>query len=96
MSSLINFLLSLLLSTIVSFVAPVIVVSGTLVALWGFSHLPILQTIGRVGIEQMHGFLAVFGSGCAFQGILTIGLTCALVGGLFDIFNFTIHRFRSI
>jgi hypothetical protein len=96
MSIFINFLRSFLLTTLVSFVAPVVVVSGTLLSLWGLSQLPILQQIGRLGIEQMHGFLAVFGSGCPFQGIVTIGWTCAVVGGLFDIFNFTLHRFRSI
>jgi hypothetical protein len=96
MSILINFLRSLVLTTIVSFAVPVTAVSATLTLLWGLSHLPILQQIGRVGIVQLQGFLAVFGGGCAFQGILTIGITCAVVGGLFDIFNFTVHRFRSI
>jgi hypothetical protein len=95
MSSLIGLLRSLLLTTIVSFAVPVIVVSGTLIALLGLSYLPILEKVGRIGMEQLQIFLAVFGSGCALQGIVTIGLTCAIVGALFDLFNFTVHRFRS-
>lgn len=82
----INFLRSLLLSIIFSFVAPIIFVGGTLLSLSVVSLLPGLETVTEIIVHQISNFLAAFGSGTPIQGLLVICLTCSFVGALFDIY----------
>ncbi|MBR8827391.1 MAG: hypothetical protein DSM107014_05710 [Gomphosphaeria aponina SAG 52.96 = DSM 107014] len=89
-----NFLISLLLTTLVSFLAPVLLIGLILVSLAGISYIPGFAVAGQTGVSQIEGFLAVFGSGCPVQGIFTIGFTCAVVGALFDLYNF--YRYQSL
>jgi hypothetical protein len=88
MSVLPHLLRSLLLSTLLSFAAPILAVGGLLTILFGISYFPGCEGLGQTGAEQILSFLSVFGSGMALQGIITIGITCAFVGSLFDLFNF--------
>lgn len=81
-------LLSVCLTTVLSFTAPLILVGGVLVALSVTRFLPGLALCSQAGSAQIVIFLSVFGSGYPVQGILTIGCTCGLVGGLFDLFKF--------
>ncbi|NJN12790.1 MAG: hypothetical protein HC836_20565 [Richelia sp. RM2_1_2] len=86
MTMFINFLRSLLLSIIFSFVAPIIFVGGTLLSLSVVSLLPGLETVTEIIVHQISNFLAAFGSGTPIQGLLVICLTCSFVGALFDIY----------
>ncbi|MBE9215537.1 hypothetical protein IQ247_23205 [Plectonema cf. radiosum LEGE 06105] len=86
MTMFINFLRSLLLSIIFSFVAPIIFVGGTLLSLSVVSLLPGLETVSEIIVDQISNFLAAFGSGTPIQGLLVICLTCSFVGALFDIY----------
>lgn len=83
---------SLFLSTLLSFAIPVILVGGILTALYTTSYIPGLTLISQTGTTVIWKFLAVFGSGCPFQGIVTIGCTFAFVGSLFDLFNFSMYQ----
>jgi len=79
-----NFLRSVLLTSLLSFVAPLLLIGAGLTGCSLIGFLPVLQGIGRSGEDQILQFLATFGSGCPLQGFLVIGTTFALVGALFD------------
>ena len=80
----VNFLRSLLLSIIFSFVAPIIFVGGVLLILSLASLFPGLQAPTEIIAVQISKFLAVFDSGIPMQGLFVICLTCSFVGALFD------------
>ncbi len=86
MKQLSNVIRSFLLTVIVSFTFPVILVSSLLVMCLAISYFPGLETIGKVGLSQILTFLGIFGAGSVFRGIIVIGLTIALVGGWFDLY----------
>lgn len=94
MSLLPNYLRSLILTILLCFVAPIVLVTALFAALGVISYVPGLETLGQTGTTQMLQFLAVFGSGCPFQGVMTIGSTCSLVGALFDTYAF--YRYQSL
>ncbi len=79
-----NFVRSLLLTIIFSFVAPMIFIGVALLLLSLLSLLPGLQTLAETIATQISHFLATFGSGTPLQGLFVICLTCSFVGALFD------------
>ena len=88
MNVLTNFLRSLLLSMLFSFVAPMLFVG----ALWSvivlIGYFPGLQELTQVISKQIIQFLIVFGNGTPLKGIFVICLTCGFVGSLFDTYAF--------
>lgn len=93
MSTLPNLLRSLLLASIFSFLAPVLLIGTLLAGAATLSYLPYLETIGNDSLEQIINFLRVFGSGSIWRGITVIGLVGSLVGSLFD--TYTFYRFQN-
>lgn len=85
---------SLFLTTLVSFAVPVVVCTAILASLVVLSHLPLIGIWGTNLYEQVWNFLAVFGEGSSTIGIITIALTCAIVGFLFESLNF--YRYRIL
>lgn len=83
-----NLLRSLLLTSFFSFTAPTLLLGGLLISLFLLCYVPSLKEIGQLSIEQVLGFLAILGNGQPFEGLLVIGLTCSLVGTLFDAYVF--------
>ncbi|MHC5720949.1 MAG: hypothetical protein ACYTX0_55250 [Nostoc sp.] len=81
-----NFLRSLLLTIIFSFVAPMLLVGGGLLFLSLSSHFPGLQELTEAIAIQIRHFLATFGSGTPLRGLFVISLTCTFVGVLFDMY----------
>ncbi|MHC5615692.1 MAG: hypothetical protein ACYTXA_33140 [Nostoc sp.] len=81
-----NFLRSLLLTIIFSFVAPMLLVGGGLLLLSLSSHFPGLQELTEAIAIQIRHFLATFGSGTPLRGLFVISLTCTFVGALFDMY----------
>lgn len=79
-----NFLRSVLLTSLLSFVAPLLLITVGLISFSLIGLLPTLQGFGRSGEDLILQFLATFGSGCPLQGFLVIGMTFGLVGALFD------------
>ena len=88
MSMFTNFLRSLLLTIIFSFAVPMFLVGGVLLVLPVMGHLPGLQGATEASATRILHFLAIFGSGTAFRGLLVISLTCSFVGGLFDTYAY--------
>ncbi|MEH2275107.1 MAG: hypothetical protein V7K40_10060 [Nostoc sp.] len=88
MTIFINFLRSLLLTIIFSFVAPMLIVGGGLFLLSLIGHFPGLQELTEaIATEIMH-FLATFGSGTPLRGLFVISLTWSFVGALFDMYAY--------
>ncbi|MGK7882980.1 MAG: hypothetical protein AB4060_23205 [Crocosphaera sp.] len=87
-----NLFRSLLLSVLLSFVAPVLFLGAVLGSLLTLSYIPGIALLGQMGQELMLSFLSTFGEGYPLQGVLTIGVTCGMVGGLFDVFNFYLYQ----
>jgi hypothetical protein len=88
-----NFRRSLFLAAILSFFAPMLLVSGSLASTWLLTCIPGLGAIGQAPTNMLLAFLDTFGGGCALQGILTIGIVCGFVGALFDVYVF--YSFRT-
>ena len=94
MSILPNFLRSLLLTIIFSFVAPMLLVGVALIDLSLIGYIPGLQGKGQALAEQILQFLATFGSGYPLRGLVVISLTCSWVGALFDTYAF--YRYQIL
>ncbi|GAB4386461.1 MAG: hypothetical protein Kow00121_53110 [Elainellaceae cyanobacterium] len=94
MSILPNLLRSLLLTSIFSFLTPILCIGMILATLIMLGCIPRLEIIGQAGVEQVFHFLAVFGSGSAIQGLLTICTTGSIVGILFDAYTF--YRYQNL
>ena len=85
---------SLSLAVVVSFFAPMLLMSGSLASTWLLTCIPGLESVGQIPTNLLLDVLGTFGSGCAVQGMLTIGLVCGFVGALFDIYAF--YNFRTL
>lgn len=94
MSILPSYLRSLLLTIIFSFITPMLLIGGALVSVFLSGHIPGLQAISQAIAEHILQFLATFGSHNPWRGIVVIGLTCSLVGALFD--TYTFYRYQHL
>jgi hypothetical protein len=81
-----NFIRSLLLTALFSFIAPIFLVGGFLLSLTLVGYIPGLQVITENIASPILHFLATFGSGSSVHGLLVICLTWSFVGVLFDIY----------
>ena len=88
MSILPYFLLSLLMTSIFCFVAPLFLIGIGLSGFGLMSVLPSLGAIGREGVANISQFLATFGNGNPLQGCVAIGIAFSLAGILFDSYVF--------
>ena len=91
-----NFLVSLLLTTVISFTAPALLIGLALLILLVLGYVPGLSFLGQCGMVQISDFLAVFGSGSPFEGVIILSLAFAVVGFFFDIFNFYFYRYQGL
>lgn len=87
-----SLLLSVVLTSLLSFAAPIILLVIVLAALSVLLYLPGGEFVAHTGISQILWFLGVFGSGSAIEGILTIALACGIVGGLFTIYSLPLSK----
>jgi hypothetical protein len=94
MSTLPNLLRSLLLTSIFSFLAPVLLIGTILASLALLGYVPGLEVFGKAGVGQVAQFLKVFGSTSALRGLVTIGIACSVVGVLFDAYTF--YRYQNL
>jgi hypothetical protein len=94
MSTLPNLLRSLILTSIFSFLAPVLLIGTILASLALLGYVPGLEIFGKAGVAQVAQFLKVFGSTSALRGLVTIGLVCSAVGMLFDAYTF--YRYQNL
>lgn len=85
--------ISLLLTAFFSFLTPVVLLSGLWFGLYGLGQIiPPLAAFTDPALAQLQGFLAVFGSGDSWQGILVLGAVGATVGILFDTYALSLSR----
>ena len=94
MSILPNYLRSLVLTTLLSFVTPIVLLTVLLAGIFVIGHVPGIEAIGQTGTAQLLKFLAVFGTGSPLQGVMIIAFTCSVVGALFDTYAF--YRYQSL
>ncbi|GAB1539612.1 hypothetical protein NUACC21_22790 [Scytonema sp. NUACC21] len=86
MSLFTNFLRSLVLSIIFSFIAPMVLIGGFLLLVSAIAYLPGLQEITDAIATPIMEFLTIFGSGTPLGGLFVICLTFSVVGALFDMY----------
>lgn len=86
----ISYLRSLLLAVLLSFLTPIALIGSAIVVLLLIGSVPGLMLFGQACATQLLYFLATFGNGSAWEGVIVIGCACAVVGGLFDTYIFTV------
>ncbi|MBN3890664.1 MAG: hypothetical protein HWQ43_16365 [Nostoc sp. JL31] len=89
-----NFLRSLLLTIIFSFVLPMFLVGGGFLFLSLIGNIPGLQDLTEAIATEIMDFLATFGSGTPLRGLFVISLTFSFVGALFDMFVY--YRYQIL
>lgn len=89
-----NLFLSLFLTALISFAAPVLLIGTVLGLLILTSYVPGFLLVSEQGMLHILNFLAVFGDGKPVQGVLTLGITVSIVGILLDILNF--YHYQSL
>ena len=94
MNSFPHFLRSLLLTSLLSFAVPTLTLAVGFVIAEAIAHLPGLTNLGKSAVKQLLQFLSTFGSGHPLQGAIVIGLTCSLVGVLFD--AYALSRYQNL
>ncbi len=82
------FLHSLLVTSTLSFIVPIILISALVTTLFVIMQIPIAQSVGQAMVEQVLQVLMVFGTGSAIEGAIVIATTFSLVGVLFDTYAF--------
>lgn len=88
MSIITNFLRSLLLSIIFSFVTPMLLLGGFLLGVSLLAYIPGFQAFTDAIANPILEFLAIFGSGTPICGLFVICSTFSVVGALFEIYAY--------
>jgi hypothetical protein len=78
----------------VSFILPIVILGFILISLAIAANLPELSMFCELCYNEVWNFLIMFGNGSGSGGILTIGLTFAGVGFLFEALNF--YRYQTL
>ena len=86
---------SLIVTSMLSFMAPLFFLGLAVAGLSLSAYIPILTGMNQLLIEQILKFLGVFGNGSAVEGSLVIAIACSLVGMLFDAYNFYYRSLRN-
>lgn len=85
------YLRSLFLTSLVSFLTPLLLVGSAIAGLMLIGLIPGLDEFSQWSSGVVLMFLQTFGSGKALEGSLVIGGACGVVGGLFDTYIFYHH-----
>lgn len=86
---------SLIVTSFLSFVAPLLLIGSAITVLTLASQIPVLGTASQVISNQILQFLQVFGNGDAIEGAIVIASACMLVGALFDAYSFYYSSLRN-
>ena len=90
MNMFLSLFFSLMLTSLVSFAIPI----AFLFLVLGSFHLLSQFDLLNMTYANTREFLAIFGEGSAGNGILTIGIVCALAGLIFEGLNF--YRYQTL
>lgn len=88
MNTVTSFVRSLLLASLFSFAAPILLLGAAIAGLSLLSYIPSLRLLGQAGVGKILNFLTTFGSGHPLEGILVISGVCMVVGALFETYVF--------
>lgn len=87
-----RFWASLGLSVLFSFFIPIVLFTG----LWGLflvvAQVPWTQSLGYICLSAFVPFLATFGTGNPWVGMVVIATVAAIVGAMFDAYAFSLSR----
>jgi hypothetical protein len=86
-----NYMRSVVLTGLVTFCFPLLLIGGIFVSLLLVRQLPPLMPISQQGTMHLRYFLTTFGNGDPWQGSVIISLCSSFVGVLFDTYTFY-HR----
>lgn len=86
---------SLLLTTLIGFATPALVIGLVFSILLVLGYIPGLTIVGHCGTVQILNFLAVFGTGNPFEGVIILGSAFAVVGFLFDMYILYFYRYQG-
>ncbi|MGD2181329.1 hypothetical protein [Lusitaniella coriacea] len=89
-----HFLFSLTLAVLLSFAIPVVLVGGVSASLMVLGYVPSLDALAQSGMDTILQFLNIFGNGSPANGLLTVGFTSSLAGGLFQMGTF--YRYQHL
>ncbi|BAY64238.1 MULTISPECIES: hypothetical protein [Calothrix] len=88
MTTFTNFLRSLLLTAIFSFLVPMFLVGGFLLLLPVIGYVPGFDALTDAIASQILYFLGIFGTDSPLRGLIVISLTFSFVGALFDVYAY--------
>ena len=83
-----------MLTLILAFFAPLLLIGATLFCVSLSSYVPGLQMISQAIALGILQFLSTFGNGNSLAGIIVIALTCSVVAALFDTYAF--YRYQIL
>jgi hypothetical protein len=91
-----SLLRSVVLTSIISFVAATGLIGLVTGIILSVGYVPGLSSFSALGLHQVATILIIFGSGNPLVGLVLIGLVCSLVAVLFDVYtsyrNQTLNR----
>ena len=94
MNVLVSLFFSLVLTSLVGFSIPIVLAVILLGSLSLISHLDVLAIWADIAYRHICLFLATFGEGSPWNGVMMIAAVCAVVGLLFESFNF--YRYQLL
>ena len=94
MNVLLALLVSLILTSLVSFAIPIVSCFSILGSLYLISRVDVIGLWGLSAYENTWQFFAIFGEGSPWIGILTIAFAAAFVGFIFESLNF--YRYQIL
>jgi hypothetical protein len=89
-----NYLRSLVITAVVTFLLPLLLLGSIFLCLIGFKVLFPAIVLSQEVSQQLQAFLSTLGNGDPWQGTLLIGTVSCLVGMLFDTYAF--YRYQGV
>lgn len=90
----VSLITSLLLTTLISFATPLVVIVLSLAILAVVSYFPLVDGFADQLAQQIWYFLMTFGEGSGTMGILVISVVASIAGFLFESLNF--YRYQIL
>jgi hypothetical protein len=83
-----SYVRSVVVTSIISFLAPQLLLGGLTVLLLTVALIPGCADLGQAGLQAVATFLQTFGEGSVLEGLLVLGCVAGAVGALFDTYIF--------
>ena len=83
-----SYVRSVVVTSIISFLAPQVLLGSLTILLLTVALIPGLAELGQAGLQAVAAFLQTFGEGSVLEGLLVLGSVAGAVGALFDTYIF--------